>query len=153
MFMAAAGNRIVNEIQGSRGLSSSEPASTKHALTSWKEIASYIGKSVRTVQRWESELGLPVRRPNPGDRNIVLALPEELDRWLLRRMTPRTNVPVNCTPELERMLKLVSVMKSQTELTRERAAELAKKFRLTAARAAAIQAARDSNRVSNRPER
>jgi hypothetical protein len=37
------------------------------------------------------------------------------------------------------MLKLVSVMKSQTELTRERAADLVKKFRLTAARAAAIQ--------------
>jgi len=129
----------VNEVLGSRNSSSSGAASMSHALTSWKEIAAYVGKSVRTVQRWESQLGLPVRRPNPGDRNIVLALPEELDRWLLRRMTPRTSVHVNCAPQLERMLKLVSVMKSQTELTRERAADLVKKFRLTAARAAAIQ--------------
>jgi hypothetical protein len=135
--MAAAGNRIVNEIPGSRG--SSPSPSTSHALTSWKEIAAYVGKSVRTVQRWESQLGLPVRRPNPGDRNIVLALPEELDRWLLRRMTPRTGSHVDCAPQLQRMLKLVSVMKSQTELTRERAADLVKKFRVTTARAAEIK--------------
>ena len=32
-------------------------------LNSWKEIASYLGRSVRTVQRWEREFGLPVHRP------------------------------------------------------------------------------------------
>jgi hypothetical protein len=31
-------------------------------LSSWKDIAKYTGKGVRTVQRWERE-GLPVRRP------------------------------------------------------------------------------------------
>ena len=29
-------------------------------LNSWKEIASYLGKGVRTVQRQESELKLPI---------------------------------------------------------------------------------------------
>ena len=51
-------------------------------LTSWKEIASYMGKGVRTVQRWERELGLPIRRPKPKEKQIVLAFPDELDDWV-----------------------------------------------------------------------
>jgi hypothetical protein len=31
-------------------------------LNGWKEIAAYLGRSVRTVQRWEKDFGLPVRR-------------------------------------------------------------------------------------------
>ena len=27
-------------------------------MTSWKEIARYLGEGVRTAQRWESEFGL-----------------------------------------------------------------------------------------------
>ncbi len=52
-------------------------------LTSWKEIAAYFGKGVRTVQRWEVTLGLPVRRPQgSASRNIVMATRSELDTWL-----------------------------------------------------------------------
>jgi hypothetical protein len=29
-------------------------------LGSWKEIAAYLGRDVRTVQRWEKKEGLPV---------------------------------------------------------------------------------------------
>ncbi len=50
-------------------------------LTSWKEIAQHLGKSVRTVQRWERELGLPVRRPKNGSASIVLADRDELTAW------------------------------------------------------------------------
>jgi hypothetical protein len=50
-------------------------------LTSWKEIGQYLGKGVRTVQRWEREFGLPVRRPTDPCRRAVLAIPEELDAW------------------------------------------------------------------------
>jgi excisionase family DNA binding protein len=49
-------------------------------LSSWKEIAAYLGKGVRTVQRWEQQDGLPVRRI-AGTSKIV-AYREELDRWL-----------------------------------------------------------------------
>lgn len=56
---------------------------TGQVLTSWKEIAAYLGKGVRTVQRWEAEMGLPVRRPGP-ERHIVIAFPAELDEWLRR---------------------------------------------------------------------
>lgn len=51
-------------------------------LNSWKEIADYMGRGVRTVQRWEQELGLPVRRPRGKNRSAVLALKPDLDHWL-----------------------------------------------------------------------
>ncbi|WP_263418624.1 response regulator [Terriglobus albidus] len=51
-------------------------------LSSWKEIASFFGKGVRTVQRWEHNLGLPVHRPEGASQNIVLAHPDELSAWL-----------------------------------------------------------------------
>ena len=50
-------------------------------LTSWKEIANYVGKGVRTIQRWENRFGFPVHRPN-GDKGVVLAIPEEIDAWV-----------------------------------------------------------------------
>jgi hypothetical protein len=51
-------------------------------LNSWKEIANYLGRGVRTVQRWERDLGLPIHRPKGKDRSAVLAFPEELNQWL-----------------------------------------------------------------------
>ena len=60
-------------------------------LTSWKEIAHYLGKGIRTVQRWESVLGLPVRRPSAKDKGIVFALTEELDAWLLSQNSGHRN--------------------------------------------------------------
>jgi hypothetical protein len=51
-------------------------------LRSWKEIARHMGASVRTVQRWESEFQLPVRRIEARRGAVVFAFPAELDRWL-----------------------------------------------------------------------
>jgi len=58
-------------------------------LTSWKEIASYLGKGVRTVQRWELQYGLPVRRPNEKTKGIVHATRHELDTWLAIQWSQR----------------------------------------------------------------
>ncbi|MGC2744236.1 MAG: helix-turn-helix domain-containing protein [Candidatus Angelobacter sp.] len=55
-------------------------------LNSWKEIATYLGRGVRTVQRWESELQLPIHRPRGKNRSAVVAFRKELDDWL--RATP-----------------------------------------------------------------
>jgi hypothetical protein len=98
-------------------------------LTSWKEIATYLGKSVRTVQRWEASLGLPVRRPNANDRNIVVAIPAELNEWIKKRLQPRKLTPQqHCASELERMHKLVHVMVQETRRTVEKTAELVRNF-------------------------
>jgi hypothetical protein len=61
------------------------PMRNSNTLQSWKEIAAYVKRGVRTVQRWERDGGLPVRRPRPGDRSPVFAFPEELDAWLRTR--------------------------------------------------------------------
>lgn len=53
-------------------------------LNSWKEVAVYLGRGVRTVQRWEMDLGLPVRRPRGKSRSAIIALKPELDLWLAR---------------------------------------------------------------------
>jgi hypothetical protein len=55
----------------------------KHAemLNSWKQIAGYLNRCVRTVQRWES-YGLPVHRPMEHSRSSVYALVSEIDAWL-----------------------------------------------------------------------
>lgn len=54
-------------------------------LSGWKEIAAYLGRSVRTVQRWERELGLPVRRAQTPTGDAVYASRAELDAWLTSR--------------------------------------------------------------------
>ena len=51
-----------------------------NVLSSWKEIASYVGRSIRTVQRWEREHSLPVYRPTVGS-GIVIAFRAELIAW------------------------------------------------------------------------
>src|ERR1700679_3996197 len=51
-------------------------------LDSWKEIAAYFGKDVRTVRRWESERNLPVRRLPVRERRGVFAHVEELEKCL-----------------------------------------------------------------------
>lgn len=50
-------------------------------LDSWKEIATYLGRGVRTVQRWEREEGLPVHRLAHEKRGNVYARRAELAAW------------------------------------------------------------------------
>ena len=54
---------------------------TNDRLDSWKEIAAYLKKEVRTVQRWEKSSGLPVRRLAHGKQGTVFAYKSELDAW------------------------------------------------------------------------
>jgi len=51
-------------------------------LNSWKEIAAYLDRGVRTVQRWERDLRLPVHRIGKGNRSPVYASIAELKFWL-----------------------------------------------------------------------
>jgi len=51
-------------------------------LNSWKEIAAFLHGGVRTVQRWERNLGLPVHRPGVPRSGPVFAFRGELEQWL-----------------------------------------------------------------------
>jgi TolB-like protein/Tfp pilus assembly protein PilF len=69
-------------------------------LDSWKAIAQYLDRDVRSVQRWEQERGLPVHRV-PGEKGgTVFAYEDELDRWLTGRDTP--SAAASAVPETER---------------------------------------------------
>ena len=50
-------------------------------LDSWKEIAEYLRRDVRTAARWESQ-GLPLHRVPGGKGRSVYALAGEIDAWL-----------------------------------------------------------------------
>jgi hypothetical protein len=62
---------------------------SRQILNGWKEISNHIRRGVRTAQRWELHLGMPVHRPALKDRSAVVAFTDELDRWL-SRTTPDT---------------------------------------------------------------
>ncbi len=51
-------------------------------LTGWKEIAVYLDKAVRTVQRWERDFDLPIRRASEDRTSSVYAFTDDLDAWL-----------------------------------------------------------------------
>ena len=50
-------------------------------LEGWKEIAAYLRREVRTVQRWEKSGGLPIRRHQHARRAVPYAFKAELDDW------------------------------------------------------------------------
>lgn len=54
-------------------------------LSSWKEIAAYLHRGIRTVQRWHAELQLPVHKSNSKARAHVFAYKAELDEWVRQR--------------------------------------------------------------------
>lgn len=73
--------------------SPSTPDATRHPgpdapgdrLDGWKAIAGYLGRDVRTVQRWELTDKLPVHRLEHRQRATAYAFTGELDRWLAAR--------------------------------------------------------------------
>ena len=66
-------------------------------LDSWKEIAAYLKRSVRGVQRWEAEEAMPVHRHRHDKRGTIFAFKPELDAWWRERgaLLPDRNGDVN----------------------------------------------------------
>jgi len=58
---------------------------TKERLDSWKEVASFFRREVRTVQLWEKSEGLPVRRQRHKKLGSVYAYRQELEAWWAAR--------------------------------------------------------------------
>ena len=61
------------------------PASEKDRFDSWKEIATYLDRSVSTVYRWEREEEFPVHRHVHDERATVYAYRSEIEAWLADR--------------------------------------------------------------------
>ena len=69
-------------------------APLEERLDSWKEIAAYLGRGVRTVQRWERKEGLPVHRLAHDKRGTIYARREELAAWWESRRVTLASQPV-----------------------------------------------------------
>jgi len=72
----------------SRRLDSHEPppdSAQQERLEGWKEIAAYLHREVRTVQRWEQAEQLPAHRQLHLKLSTVYAFKAELDRWIAQR--------------------------------------------------------------------
>lgn len=74
----------MSTIDSTRPPGSPAPA-VSDRLEGWKEIASYLNREVRTVQRWEKSEGLPVHRQQHDRLGTVWAVKTELDEWLKQR--------------------------------------------------------------------
>src|SRR5215510_12969607 len=65
-------------------------------LDSWKEIAAFLGREVRTAQRWEKQEGLPVHRHHHYKLGSVYAYRSELEAWIKQR-EPGNSTPAPAT--------------------------------------------------------
>ena len=75
-------------------------------LQGWKEIALYLGRGLRTVQRYEASFGLPVRRYAGKDAGSVVAFKTDLDCWLRSkpvRRRVRSRRPNGGEPSMEKL--------------------------------------------------
>lgn len=91
MTPASANPADGGESQGQSGAPPGE------RLDGWKAIASYLGRDIRTVQRWELSENLPIHRLEHRQRATAYAYTGELDDWLAKR-APADSDPLPPSP-------------------------------------------------------
>lgn len=103
-----------NKLQRTVGSSTLER--NRERLDSWKQIAVYLNREVRSVQRWEKRERLPVHRHPHLKGSTVYAFKNEIDGWLRSRTqtageartrqkhSKRTPNRWNPPPDVRRML-------------------------------------------------
>ena len=74
-------------------------------LDSWKEIAAYLNRDARTVQRWEKTEGLPIRRHVHEAQASVYAYTSELDAWRGNRGNPAPTEPAKPPSAVQRRFR------------------------------------------------
>jgi TolB-like protein len=84
-------------------------ASPTDRLESWKEIAAYLNRGVRTVRRWETDEGLPVHRHVHRALGSVYAYKSEIDAW---RQTGRRRTSLQSATAVRRTAPLAGSIKS-----------------------------------------
>jgi len=100
-------------------------------LNSWKEIAGYLGRGVRTAQRWERDLALPVRRPRGKERSAVVAVSSDIDAWLKRCPVHDASSKKQLSPEIATPRWMITYqnaerLRQRTEALYDRALQLRK---------------------------
>ena len=104
-------------------MSSLAPQRNGSLLTSWKEIATYMGRSVRSVQRLE-KFGLPVRRLSSSSKSSVMADSRDIDLWLGGARAHGFANPQSCEQiflrgSLAEAIKMSRVLRTEMALLRE----------------------------------
>jgi TolB-like protein len=66
-------------------------------LDSWKAVATFLRRDVRTVQRWEATEGLPVYRQHHSKQGSIYAYKSEIEAW----WDARQSVPKQGHPETD----------------------------------------------------
>jgi hypothetical protein len=98
------------------------PRQLRTVVQSWKEIASELNRGVRTMQRWERTLGLPVHRLGRGPRSPVFAFKEELHLWFRKTARARdletTQSPPSESPSDPRSKQSVSARSGRSRAKR-----------------------------------
>jgi len=82
------------------------PFDNANRLDSWKEIACYLNRNVRTVQRWEAFESMPVHRHLHAKSGSVHAFRSELEDWRKGRSycSPRRRDQTRSTQYSEKVL-------------------------------------------------
>ncbi len=89
--------------------SETDAAPIGERLDSWKEIATYLRRSVRTLHRWEKEEGLPVHRQFHKELGSVYAYTSELDAWCRARSSRGEREERDASRVLHRRLAIAAL--------------------------------------------
>ena len=106
-----------------------DPPPNETRLESWGEIASYLRRDVRTVQRWERALELPVRRLHVGKISSVYAYRSELDKWYLERQPPDEHTETQKNPNVL-VVKTIEAVEKHERQDFDKGKEFAKFWQL-----------------------
>jgi TolB-like protein/Tfp pilus assembly protein PilF len=79
--------------------------SREDRLDSWKEIAQYLDRNVRTAQRWERTEQLPIRRHRHLKQGSVHAFKSDIDEWRKKR-EPLLNLIDSVEPQRDKRTRL-----------------------------------------------
>jgi Tol biopolymer transport system component len=90
-------------------------------LDSWKEVAAYLKRDVKTVQRWEKREGMPVHRHVHDKIGSVYASRAELDAWARgRNLRAAEDNGINNASSADLVLQPTSLISTWTSRARWR---------------------------------
>ena len=76
---------VLGQTQPAHSATDGSSAFSRGVLHSWKDISKYTGRGLRTLQRYEAQLGLPVHRVAGRKHSAVMAFTDEIDHWFRTR--------------------------------------------------------------------